>query len=232
MASPIINDTITAIRVPKEDEFLAITGITITDSDGGSQSVTLTATHGTITLNPGSGATGISGNGTHTVTFNGTLAQINAALNGMTFLGNLNTSGAASVTLSVQDGLNPAVTKTIDLSISSVNDTPSIAGSTPLTLNEGGTASFAAPTVIGSGLTQSQLGLTDVDNSTTQVIIKLTSLPSSGILKLAGAEIAIGSTFSVSQLSNLTYTHNGNQVIAPAGITDAFNITEIGRAHV
>jgi VCBS repeat-containing protein len=43
------------------------------------------------------------------------------------------------------------------------------------------------------------------------------------VLKLAGNELSVGSTFAVSQIAQLSYTHNGNQVLAPTN--DTFLIT-------
>ncbi|HEX2272120.1 MAG TPA: Ig-like domain-containing protein, partial [Pyrinomonadaceae bacterium] len=89
--------------------------ISVTDTDAGANpvQVTLTATNGTISL---SGISGLSfsfsdGNGTGagdgtndvTMTFRGTLTNINAALNGMTFTPTSGFSGAASLTITSND---------------------------------------------------------------------------------------------------------------------------------
>jgi hypothetical protein len=89
--------------------------ISVTDPDAGTNAiqVTLTAANGTITL---SGTTGLSfsfsdGNGTGagdgtadtTMTFRGTLTNINTALNGMTFTPTAGFSGAASLTITSND---------------------------------------------------------------------------------------------------------------------------------
>ncbi|HEU4873319.1 MAG TPA: cadherin-like domain-containing protein, partial [Pyrinomonadaceae bacterium] len=89
--------------------------ISVADVDAGSNSiqVTLTAANGTLTL---SGTSGLSfsfsdGNGTGagdgtadaTMTFRGTLADVNAALNGMTFTPTPAFSGAATLTISSND---------------------------------------------------------------------------------------------------------------------------------
>ncbi len=89
--------------------------ISVADSDAGASviQVTLTATNGTITL---SGTTGLSfsfsdangtgvGDGTAdpTMTFRGTLTNINAALNGMSFTPTNGFSGAATLTITSND---------------------------------------------------------------------------------------------------------------------------------
>jgi hypothetical protein len=62
-----------------------------------------------------------------------------------------------------------------------------------------------------------------VDNTQNQVIIKIAGLPGQGVLKLGGNELSVGSTLAVSQIAQLSYTHNGNQVLSPT--TDTFFIT-------
>jgi hypothetical protein len=89
--------------------------IAVTDPDAGTNNiqVTLTATNGTLTL---SGTSGLSfsfsdGNGTGagdgtadpTMTFRGTLANVNTALNGMTFTPTAGFSGAADLTITSND---------------------------------------------------------------------------------------------------------------------------------
>ena len=89
--------------------------IAVTDPDAGTNviQVTLTATNGTLTL---SGTTGLSfvfsdGNGTGagdgtadpTMTFRGTLANVNAALNGMTFTPTAGFTGPADLTITSND---------------------------------------------------------------------------------------------------------------------------------
>jgi hypothetical protein len=89
--------------------------ISVSDVDAGGSTiqVTLTATNGTLTL---SGTSGLSfsfsdangtgaGDGTadSTMTFRGTITNINAAMNGMTFTPTAGFSGAASVTITSND---------------------------------------------------------------------------------------------------------------------------------
>jgi hypothetical protein len=85
--------------------------ISIADVDAGTNAVqvTLTATNGTLTLNGvvglNFGCGGCSGDGTAdtTMTFQGTITDINAALNGMTFTPTSGFSGAATVTITTND---------------------------------------------------------------------------------------------------------------------------------
>ena len=70
----------------------------------------------------GGGAT-IGGNGTAAVTLSGTQAQINAALAGLTYQGNLNFNGADTLTVTTGDG-TAQDTDTVAITVSSVNDGP------------------------------------------------------------------------------------------------------------
>jgi len=80
--------------------------ISISDVDDTIHTVTLTATNGAITLNDTSGLSFTVGDGTSdgTMTFCGTDESINAALNGLTFLGATNFHGAASIQIVTTDG--------------------------------------------------------------------------------------------------------------------------------
>ncbi|MGV8920619.1 MAG: Ig-like domain-containing protein [Pseudomonas sp.] len=226
-AAPVIADSATAPRSGSEDTHVAISGLSVSDAEGDAQHVTLNASHGTLNLGSFTGLTGVSGNGSASVSFTGSLTDINAALNSLGFTGDKDYNGNASFTLNSNDGTLSS-SKSVNINITPVNDAPVMSGSGPaLQVNEGGSANFtsATNTADGKGFTQSNLGLTDVDNSQQQVIIKITSLASDGTLWLNGQQLGIGSSFSADQIANLSYRHNGAQVISPSGSTDTFGIT-------
>jgi CSLREA domain-containing protein len=81
--------------------------ISVADSDAGTNSVqvTLTGTNGTLTLNGTSGLAFSVGDGTAdaTMTFTGSVANINGALNGTSFTPTAGFSGAATLTLTAND---------------------------------------------------------------------------------------------------------------------------------
>jgi Bacterial Ig domain/Calx-beta domain len=85
--------------------------ISVADVDAGTNAiqVTLTATNGTLTLNGTAGLNfgcgGCSGDGTAdaTMTFQGTISNINTALNGMTFTPTAGFSGPATLTITTND---------------------------------------------------------------------------------------------------------------------------------
>ena len=66
---------------------------------------------------------GVSGNGSASVTITGTAAQINAALAGLAYTGNLNFNGADTLTVATSDG-TATDTDTIAITVNPVNDAP------------------------------------------------------------------------------------------------------------
>ena len=64
---------------------------------------------------------GVTGNGTASVTITGTAAQINAALAGLAYTGNLNFNGADTLTVATSDG-TATDTDTIAITVNPVND--------------------------------------------------------------------------------------------------------------
>lgn len=81
--------------------------IAIVDVDAGgvNNEVTLSVTHGTLTLSGTAGLTFVTGDGTAdaTITVRGTAAAINAALNGMSYLPASDYNGADTLTLTAKD---------------------------------------------------------------------------------------------------------------------------------
>ena len=221
---PTITDTVTQPRTTAEDTPMTITGVSVADGDSNSPTMraTLSSTAGRISLGGGDNSASVS--------ISGSLAAINSALNGMVFTPDSNINGShasPAIVLSVSDlsnGDGPA-TLTIHPVVSPVNDIPAAAGGSALVVNEGGSASFAVASALGSeGFTQSQLGLSDVDNSAVQTIAKIAGLPAHGTLKIDGTPVALGATLSLADIQRLSYTHDGSQVGA-SGADDVFMLT-------
>src|SRR5439155_871971 len=116
--------------------------ISVSDVDLGSNAlqVTLTATNGTITLasltglsfsfSDGNGASAGDGTADTTMTFRGSLADVNAALDGLAYSPNANFNGSASLTITSNDrgftGSGGAKTDTdvVAITVDAVNDAP------------------------------------------------------------------------------------------------------------
>ncbi|GGG79225.1 hypothetical protein GCM10007415_09220 [Parapedobacter pyrenivorans] len=129
-------NTVPAGQTIDQDEplvFSAASGNTVSvadvDAGGGTIQVTLTASNGLLTLGGTTGLTFISGSGTDdaTVTFVGTIIDINAALEGLTMMPTIGYSGAASLQIVTNDlGLTGAGgdqmdTDVVDITVNEIN---------------------------------------------------------------------------------------------------------------
>jgi co-chaperonin GroES (HSP10) len=111
--------------------------ITISDVDVGSgnETVTLTVTGGALTLGSTAGLTTFTNNAA-SINLTGTIANINAALNGLTYTGNLNFQGADTLVVSTNDNGNTGNggpqndTDNIIINVNDLADTPSVTNAT------------------------------------------------------------------------------------------------------
>lgn len=81
-------------------------GLYIVDDDNDVLHVTLSVSHGTLTLADASGLTNLTGDGTSSIEFDGTPdnAAINPAINGMTYEPNADYAGIDALNIAVDDG--------------------------------------------------------------------------------------------------------------------------------
>jgi hypothetical protein len=189
--------------------------ITVGDVDGGSSSetVTLSVTHGTLTLGSTAGLTGLTGNGGASLSFSGTIAQLNAAMNGLTYTPTAHYHGADAVKVSINDntGVQPATSSAQELSVLAVNNAPAGTDNTIATLEDTG-HTFAA----------SDFGFTDPNDSPANnlLAVEITTLPTAGTLKDNGVAVTAGQFVSVTDINA------GHLVFTPAG-----NVNGNGYAH-
>jgi VCBS repeat-containing protein len=221
-----VNVTVTAVNdpvgtvapgavnnVPEDSAGFAITGMSITDDDtalapGGVYSVTLSATQGTLTLTTTTGLSFDTGDGAgdSTMTFHGTLSDINTALATAKYSPNSNYNGSAQIQLQATDVYNSVVatgtgastsdSNTINVTVLSVNDAP-----------EGGTGNDAAPmegTPYVFLTTDFSDGMTDPNDSPANAFagVRIATLPgaAAGVIKLNGVAIAAGDLITKAQL--------------------------------
>ncbi len=122
-------------------------GLAITDTDAGTGGadpmlVTLTVANGTLQLGSTSGLVGLTGNGTASITFTGSVAEVNAALAGLRYQGNADFTGGDALSIVVDDQGNSGsggaqqASTSITINVSAVNDAPTIT-------SDGGGASAA-----------------------------------------------------------------------------------------
>ncbi|MCA9051256.1 MAG: hypothetical protein KDA89_21110, partial [Planctomycetaceae bacterium] len=189
--------------------------ITVSDADADAGAadpilVTLSVSNGTLTLGATTGLTGLTGNGSSTVSFQGTVAEVNSALDGLGYQGSPNFSGSDTLTVDVDDqgntGSGGALTDsaTVNISVTSVNDAPIVATNTGATVLEGST---------GNVITTAMLNEGDPDDSGVGLTYTITSNVNNGTLKLNGSAIGLNDTFTQQDIDDnlLTYDHNGGE---------------------
>ena len=98
---------------------LAGNAVSVDDIDSGTLSVTLAATNGTLTLTQTTGLSFSTGDGTGdaTMVFSGSLADINAALDGLSFAPTGGYLGPAGISVTASDGLAAPVSETIAIAV-------------------------------------------------------------------------------------------------------------------
>ncbi len=140
-------NTVPGGQTVAEDTTLPIAGVSVADSDSSALTTTLSVAHGTLNVTAGAGV--ITGNGTGSVTIAGTAAQINAALAGLAYTGNLNFNGADPLTVATSDG-TAADIDTIAITVNPVNDAPINTVPAAQTVAEDTTSSIAGVSVADS----------------------------------------------------------------------------------
>ncbi|HEX4954029.1 MAG TPA: cadherin domain-containing protein, partial [Thermoanaerobaculia bacterium] len=195
-----------------EDTALAIAGVSVTDVDGNLSTTQLTVGNGTVTVSLAGGATISAGaNGTGTLTLAGTQAQINAALATISYQGNLNFTGADTLTVTSTDSNAVVDTDTVALTVTSVNDAPANVVPGPQTVAEDTALSIAGVSVtdVDGNLATTQL---TVGNGTVTVSLAGGATISAGAngtgtLTLAGTQAQINAALAtISYQGNLNFT--------------------------
>jgi predicted outer membrane repeat protein len=95
--------TVPGAQTAAQDVALAVPGIHVADVDSNTLSVTLTAGHGTLTLASTTGLT-VTGKGSGALSLSGSIADLNAALAGLVYQGNLHYGGSDTLNVTASDG--------------------------------------------------------------------------------------------------------------------------------
>jgi len=188
--------------------------IAVADVDAATLRVTLAATNGTLTLASLAGLAFTAGDGTAdaTMTFTGTAAAINAALNGLSFLGTLNYNGPATVAITTEDlgqtgaGGPLQDADVVNITVNAVNDAPVI-GANGFAVADGTTVP------IGTG----NLSATDVDDAATSLVFTVGA--TNGRFELVSAPGVAITSFTQQQVMNgeVRFVHDGSN--SPPAIT-------------
>ena len=124
--------------------------ITVSDPDAGVAgdplAVTLTVTDGVLTLGSTVGLGSLSGNGTNSISFTGTAAEINTALDGLSYQPDSDFNGTDTLSVFVDDqgnsgsGGNKTYSTTKTITVQAINDDPVITSSATFNAAENQTA--------------------------------------------------------------------------------------------
>jgi len=204
--APVI--TAPASASTNEDTTLTFSTISVNDVDAGAGNVTVTlnVSNGTLTLASISGLT-VSGNGSASITATGTLADLNAALNGLAYAPNGNYNGSDSLAITANDNGNTGAggplgdSKTVAITVNAVNDAP--VNSVPGTQTVAEDTNLVFSTSNGNAITTS-----DVDAGGNSVQVTLTA---------TNGTLATGSTL------NVTVTGNGTSTVTIVGAISDIN---------
>jgi VCBS repeat-containing protein len=123
--APPVN-TVPGAQTTAEDTPLAFGAgnvLSVTDADNPSLTVEVQVTHGIFTLSGTAGLT-VTGDGTADVTLSGTIANLNAALNGATYAPAPNYNGPAQLTITSTDSASASDTDNVAITVTPVNDGP------------------------------------------------------------------------------------------------------------
>ena len=201
-----------------EDTPLAITGLAVNDPDGGSIAVTLAVGNGALTVNLAGGATITGGaNGSATLTLSGTVAQVDAALATLSYLGAQDWSGADTLSVTTTDPGALVDNDSVALAIAPVNDAPILANNS-FTVSNGGTL------VLGPG----DLSAIDVDGPAAGLAFTVGGV-THGRFELIGAPGVPITTFTQAEIlaGQVRFVHDGSG-IAPAFTLEVSDGAAIG----
>src|SRR5262249_7942666 len=124
-----------------------------------------------------------------------------------------NFNGTDSFTYKANDGSADSNVATVTITVTPVNDAPTIQNNTGITVAEGST---------NTTITSAMLLANDVDTPATQVVFTIGTAPVNGTLKKMGVALAAGGTFTQDDINNnrITYDHDGSNTTS-----DSFTFT-------
>ena len=171
--------------------------VSVADIDSAALEVTLAATQGTISLAGTAGLTFSAGDGTGdtTMTFRGSAASINAALNGMSYTPTPGYSGPAALSITTSDlgntGEGDVLTDddAVAITVNPVNDAPTGADNT-IAMMEDTSYVFSA----------SDFGFADEDGDVLAAV-RIATLPPAGTLTNNGLAVVAGQSISAADIA-------------------------------
>jgi hypothetical protein len=213
--------------------------VSVLDIDAGAATnneFELTVTNGTLTLSTTTGLTPISGaNGTSNMKFSGSLASINAALNGMTYNPAGDFNGTSTLTISYNDKGNTGSggsltdTDTLNINVAAVNDAPINSVPGPQQVDENVPPTTDVLTFSTANLNAISVGDIDAGSATIDVDLSvtkgaLTAVPTAGVLIDTNGTNHI--VLHGSQ-ANINTALNGLQYVPNSGVSNEFDTLTI-----
>ena len=202
---PPVN-TVPGAQSVDEDTILPIAGVSVADIDSSALTTTLSVASGILNVTAGAGVTS---NGTASVTIAGTAAQINAALAGLAYTGNLDFNGADTLTVATSDG-TATDTDTIAITVNPVNDPP--------VLNLDANSSTIGGVDYLTTFTGSAVAIVDTDVS---VIDNDSPLLASATVTLTNPQALDSLTFNGPAPGSIIVSGSGTSVITLTGAASA-----------
>jgi trimeric autotransporter adhesin len=204
-------------------------GISISDVDAGSGlvDITLTVSNGVLSFGSITGLSFFLGDGLadSSMTFQGTVADVNAALDSITFTPTTNFFGDATLSLFVNDlgnsgsGGQRIASASLMIAVAPVNDAPIFSGNSNATIDEGGTVL----------MTSAMLRLSDIDTTSTNLIFTVKAQTSDGEFQVSGVSLRSGDSFSQADIDTgrVQYVHRGAEGLSASvvlGVSERFGI--------
>ncbi|WP_028302679.1 DUF4347 domain-containing protein, partial [Oceanospirillum beijerinckii] len=158
-SSPSVSEDATSVAIADD--------IQIADDDAGdTQTVTLTIGGGTASLVTTTGLTGLTGNGTASISFSGSLTDVNNALDSLTFTptADLNGTNAGSIQIQTDDNNGGTDDKTVTFDIIAVNDAPTITSSGNYALTAVNEETSSTGVLVSTILADGNINRADVDS--------------------------------------------------------------------
>lgn len=233
--APVV--TLPATGTTNEDVALVYAGtlsVADVDSGGNAEQTTITVTNGTFSLSGTAGLTFTSGaNGSAAMTFTGTIAALNAALNNARFVPAPEFSGTATVTVNHSDlgnfgtpfeVLSDQETQTITVVV--VDDPPQVANQS-FSISEDAAIGAAVGTVVATDVDSTPLSYSIVGGSTTFAIDSATGAITT--LQALDFETTPSYTLTVA-VADATTTSQATVTIAVLNVND--NVPTIAAGQV
>ena len=214
--------TVPATMSVTEDVSSAITGISFSDVDAGSSSVTVTlsVTSGSLAATSGGGGGVTIGGTSSALTLTGSISNINTFIAGsnVSFTTAANSTADVTLTASINDGGNTGSggaqtgSETVTLQVVAVNDAPVITAPPSIAIFEDEPGDLSG------------ISFSDVDAGTSPVTVTL-SVPSGSLSATSAAGVTVGGTSSAMTLTGSI--SDINTFISAAGVvfTTASSVT-------